>query len=414
MNFKTMNFNTLSFKTQSFKPRSRASISSAVALTSAFVFVALAGCGHGPDEPESKMTSYSGSESKAETASLFTVPQEQMVHVQVVSVEKSALPRVLRLTGAVAYNAFKTTPVFSAIGGPVHELLATPGETVRAGQPLLTVNSPDYSAARSSYIKARTAFLLADKFFTRAQDLFSHGAIAEADFQTAESTRNQAQADLQSSEDALRALGVSDPESLAKNPPKATSQIPVLAPVGGEIVERLVGPGQLLQAGATQVYTISDMNTVWVLVNVYQGDVAYVHPGDSVEITTDAYPGTFHGKISYLASALDPNTRTLQARIVTENPGKKLKKDMYVTASVNAGSIAQALTVPDASVLRDAENQPFVYVQDSAKQNEFARRSVQLGDSHAGRTQITSGLKEGEHVVGDGSLFLQFKNSLQH
>jgi multidrug efflux pump subunit AcrA (membrane-fusion protein) len=133
-----------------------------------------------------------------------------------------------------------------------------------------------------------------------------------------------------------------------------------------------------------------------------------------VEITTDAYRDTFHGKISYLAPALDPNTRTLQARIVTENPGQKLKKDMYVTATVNAGAIANALTVPDAAVLHDTENQPFVYVQSTAKHNEFARRVVQLGDSHAGRTQVSAGLTEGEHVVGDGSLFLQFKNSLQH
>lgn len=383
-----------------------------MALAVGLVLAALAGCGGG--DSESRMTSFSGNESKAESAALFTVPSEQMAHVQVVSVEKSTLPRVLRLTGAVAYNSFMTTPVFAAIGGPVHELLVTPGETVHEGQPLLTVNSPDYSLARSTYIKARDAYLLADKFYTRAEDLFAHGAIAEADFQQAQSNRTQAQADLQSSEDALRVLGINDPESLIKNPPKTTAQIPVLSPVGGEVVERLVGPGQLLQAGATQVFTISDMTSVWVLVNVYQSEVSYVHVGDSVDVNTDAYPEVFHGKISYIATALDPNTRTLPARIATENPTKKLKKDMYVTASVNAGSIANALTVPDASVLRDSENQPFVYVQSTTKQNEFARRPVQLGDSHGGRTQITEGLKEGEHVSGEGSLFLQFKNSLQH
>jgi cobalt-zinc-cadmium efflux system membrane fusion protein len=394
-----------------FKSRFYISASPA-ALAAAFVFLSLAGCGSGGSE--SKMTSFSSSETKEETADLFTVPQDQLAHVQVVAVEKAALPRALRLTGAVAYNAFKTTPVFAAIGGPVREILATPGENVHAGQPLLTVNSPDYSAARSAYLKARSAFLLADKFYTRAQDLLSHGAIAEADFQTAESTRIQAQADLQASEDALRVLGITDVESLDKNAPKTTSQVPVLSPVGGEVVERLVGPGQLLQAGTTQVFTISDMSTVWVLVNVYQGDVAYVRSGDSVNISTDSYPDTFHGRISYIAPALDPNTRTLQARIVTENPGNKLKKDMYVTATVSAGVIANALTVPDAAVLRDSENQPFVYVQSSTKQNEFARRLVQLGDSHGGRTQITSGVKEGERVIGDGSLFLQFKNSLEH
>jgi cobalt-zinc-cadmium efflux system membrane fusion protein len=395
-----------------FKNIFRVLIFPAAAIAIGLVMASLSGCGSG--DSESKMTSYSSSESKAETAALFTVPQEQMAHVQVVSVEKATLPRVLRLTGSVSYNAFMTTPVFAAVGGPVHELLVAPGETVRKGQPLLTVNSPDYSAARSAYIKARDAFLLTDKFFTRAKDLLAHGAIAEADFQQAESNRNQAQADLQSSEDALRVLGINDPESLVKNPPKTTSEIPVLAPVGGEIVERLVGPGQLLQAGATQVFTISDISTVWVLVNVYQGEMAYVHLGDGVDVNTDSYPEMFHGRISYIATALDPTTRTVQARIVTENPAKELKKDMYVTAYVNAGAIANALTVPDAAVLRDTENQPFVYVQSPTKQNEFARRLVQIGDSHAGRTQITDSLKEGEHVVGDGSLFLQFKNSLQH
>lgn len=380
----------------------------AASLVSAF---ALTGCSAGPAEPESKMTSYSASEAKADTASLFTVPQDQMAHIQVVAVEKSKLPRRLRFAGNVTYNAFKTTPVFSPIGGPVHEILVAPGQTVHAGQPLLTVNSPDYSAARSAYLKARDAFQLADKVYTRSQDLYAHGALAEADLQQAETSRNQAQADLQASEDTLRALGIRDPEAMIKNPPKTTLQIPLPAPVSGEIVDRLVGPGQLLQAGATQVFTISDTSTVWVLVNVYQSDVAYVHPGDPVDITTDTFPQVFHGKISYVAPALDANTRTLQARIVTSNPNKILKKDMYVTAVLQAGVIPNALTVPDAAVLRDTENMPFVYVQAAA--NQFARRLVKIGDSQDGRTQITEGLKEGEHVVGDGSLFLQFKNSLQ-
>lgn len=372
----------------------------------------LAGCTAGPAESASKMTSYSASETKADTATLFTVPDDQMAHLQVVPVEKSNLERRLRLAGNVSYNAFKTTPVFSPIGGPVHEILVAPGETVHAGQPLLTVNSPDYSAARSAYLKARDAFFLADKVYTRSQDLYAHGAVAEADLQQAESSRSQAQADLQASADMLRALGIKDPEAMIKNPPKTTLQIPLPAPVGGEIVERLVGPGQLLQAGATQVFTISDMSTVWVLVNVYQSDVGYVRVGDSVDITTDTYPQVFHGRISYVAPALDPNTRTLQARIVTGNPNKILKKDMYVTAMLQAGVIRDALTVPDAAVLRDTENMPFVYAQSGA--NQFARRLVKIGDSQNGRTQITEGLKEGERVVSDGSLFLQFRNSLQH
>ena len=391
--------------------QTRVSLSTMIALGLPLT-AALTGCGSGPGDPESKMTSFTSSESKADTAELFTVPKEQMAHLQIVAAEKGPLPRTLRLAGSVAYNAFETTPVFASIGGPVHEILVAPGQFVQAGQPLLNVTSPDYSAARSAYIKAREAFTLSDKLYARAQDLFAHGAISEADLQQAEANHNQAHADMESSADTLRALGVKDPDSLIKNAARPTSESPVLAPVTGEIVERLVGPGQLLQSGVTQCFTISNTNTVWVLVNVYQSDLPFVHVGDAVEINTDSYPELFRGKISYLAPALDPNTRTLQARIVTENPGKKLKKDMYVTATVNAGSIPGAITVPDAAILRDTENQPFVYVQ--AGPNQFARRLVTVGQSVERRTQITSGLKESEQVVGDGSLFLQFKNSIQH
>jgi cobalt-zinc-cadmium efflux system membrane fusion protein len=113
-----------------------------------------------------------------------------------------------------------------------------------------------------------------------------------------------------------------------------------------------------------------------------------------------------------VSPALDPNTRTLQARIVVENPGEKLKKDMYCTVTVTAGSIRNAIAAPDAAVLRDDENQPFVYV--ATGPNQFARRGVEIGQSEKGQTQILGGLSAGEKVVGDGGLFLQFANSIQH
>jgi RND family efflux transporter MFP subunit len=152
------------------------------------------------------------------------------------------------------------------------------------------------------------------------------------------------------------------------------------------------------------------MSSVWVLVNVYQNDVRYVRVGDEVTISNEAYPGDVRGKIQYIAPALDPTTRTLQARIEASNPGERLKKDMYVTAQVRAGVIPNALLVPDAAVLRDTENMPYVYIQTG---NQFARRMVTLGESQGGKTQITAGLQTGDKIVGDGSLFLQFQNSLQ-
>ena len=372
--------------------------------------VALAACSSGPDESESRMTSYTAGEKKTDTARTFHITTEQLPHVEVVPVRREDLPRALRLTGAVAYNAFLTTPVFAAIGGPVHEILVVPGQMVRHGQPLLTVTSPDYSAARSAYIKARDSYQLANKMYTRAEALYAHGAIAEADLQQAESNLTQSHADMESSADALRALGLNDPEAVLKNT-APTAEIPVPAPVAGEIVERLVGPGQLLQAGATQCFTISDTASVWVLVNVYQSDLDFVRAGQDVDISTDSYPETFRGKISYIAPAMDPTTRTLQARIVAQNPGHKLKKDMYVAATVRARAFERILTVPEAAVLRDSENEPFVYV--ATRATEFARRPVTIGESTNGRVQIKSGLEEGERVAANGSLFLQFMNSLE-
>jgi cobalt-zinc-cadmium efflux system membrane fusion protein len=388
--------------------RSLLTRASSFAMVAAIAAACLAGCGS--DERANQMTSYNARESKSETPELFTIPQNQMSHVQVVTVEPVKLPRVLRLTGAVSYNAFNTVPVITQVGGPVSRILVVPGERVKKGQSLLEVSSPDYSLLYAAYLKARDTYRVTDKNYARAQDLYEHHAIAERDLLQAESDRIQAQADLNAALLGLKILGIAKPEDLEKAP--SSAEIPLLAPIGGEVVERDVAPGQLLQAGATQAFIISDMSSVWVLANVYQGDMAAVHVGDQVTVQTDSYPDKFQGKISFMSPALDPNTRTLQARIVVENPGEKLKNNMYVTATVNAGVEQNAIAVPDASVLRDDENQPFVYVATGS--NQFGRRSVEIGQSASGKTQILKGLSPGDKVVGDGSLFLQFANSFQH
>jgi cobalt-zinc-cadmium efflux system membrane fusion protein len=259
-------------------------------------------------------------------------------------------------------------------------------------------------------LKAADSDRLEQKNYARAQELYQHHAIAERDLEQAESDRNQAQADLNAAEQSLKILGIKNPTDLGKAP--SSSQIPVLAPIAGEVVERLVSPGQVVQAGQTQAFTISDLSTVWILANVYQADLQYVRSGDAVVVQTDAYPGSFPGRISYISPALDPNTRTLQARIVADNPGEKLKRDMYCTVTVVAGVLKNALAVPNAAVLRDDNNQPFVYVLDGG--NQFGRRDVELGEVQEGQTQIVKGISAGERVVGNGSLFLQFANSLQH
>jgi cobalt-zinc-cadmium efflux system membrane fusion protein len=379
-----------------------------VACILSLALLAVAGC-HSKDNADA-MTSFSSKPSQSATPKLFTIPDEQMSHVQLITMTAGTMTNTLRLTGTVAYNAFKTTPVITQVGGPVSRIMVVPGDNVRMNQPMLEVSSPDFAQSLDGYLKASDSFRLADKFYVRAQDLYAHKAIAQQDLEQAESNRNQAQADLKAAEQGMRILGIKNPEDLAKTP--SSAQIPVLAPIAGKVVERLVSPGQVVQAGQTQAFTISDLSTVWVLANVYQADLKYVNSGEDVVVQTDAFPDSFHGRISYVSPALDPNTRTLQARIVVDNPGEKLKRDMYCTVTVTAGVLKNALMVPNAAILRDDNNQPFVYALTGTDQ--FGRRDVVLGQAQSNETQIVRGISPGDKVVGDGGLFLQVVNSMQH
>ncbi len=275
---------------------------------------------------------------------------------------------------------------------------------------MLYVASPDYSQLRSNYLKAKDAYALAQKAYARAKDLYEHHALAEQNLEQAESAEVQAQGDLAAAEAALKVLGITDPDALLKAPP--SFEVTVKAPISGQVVEQDVAVGQLLQPGATQCFMISNTSNVWVLVNVYQKDLPYVRVGDPVTIQTDSYPDIFHGRISYRRGGLGSEYshaagahRDQQSRPEAE---ERYVRDRHGGCRHDPNAIA----LPDAAVLRDTENQPFVYVE-AGFADQFGRRSVTLGESLKGQTQITSGLKAGDRVIGDGSLFLQFANSLQ-
>ncbi len=190
---------------------------SAMALVCAFTLTACS-------SNDRQMTSYSAKASTSATPQLFTLPQDQMSHVQVVTIQATRLTRTLRLTGAVAYDAFNTTPVITQVGGPVSRILVVPGQQVKEGQPMLDVSSPDYSQLLDSYLKAADSYRLADKNWVRAQDLYQHHAIAQRDLEQAESDRNQAQADLNAADQGLKILGIKNPADLAKAPSSACSR----------------------------------------------------------------------------------------------------------------------------------------------------------------------------------------------
>ena len=167
----------------------------------------------------------------------------------------------------------------------------------------------------------------------------------------------------------------------------------------------------MIQAGTTACFTISDNSTVWVQGHIYDRDLEAIHIGDAVEETDASFHRTFHGVVSYIEALIDPTTRTTSVRIVTKNPDGLLKKDMFVDAVIHTRSGRTVLALPTSAILRTEENLPFVYVE--ASPGKFAQRLINIGVEQAEETEIVTGLKEGEKVVAQGSVFLQFANSNQ-
>jgi cobalt-zinc-cadmium efflux system membrane fusion protein len=219
--------------------------------------------------------------------------------------------------------------------------------------------------------------------------------------------------DVQNSLQALRIFGITPHEvdQAEKQGTAIATELAVRSPISGVIVQKLVSPGQVIQAGQTACFLVSDTSTVWVQGHVFDRDLPSVRIGDSVEETNAALGHAFRGNVSYIGSFLDPNTRTTPVRIVTHNPGGVLKKDMFVDAVIHTGSQGNTIVVPVSAVLRDDKNEPIVYVQ--MEPGKFSQRQIAIAGEQNGLIAIASGLRAGETIVTDGSLFLQFSGSIQ-
>jgi cobalt-zinc-cadmium efflux system membrane fusion protein len=348
---------------------------------------------------------------QAEEAALFQVPQNQLEHLKIVEVRKAAWSTTVHTTGTVDWDADHTTQAITQVSGPISRLLVDLGTSVAVNQPLLYVSSPDVSNAIVTYRKARNHLDYAKRTLDRSQDLLDHKVIAQKDFETAQQDYNDAGSDVENSLQALKIFGVTQQEvddaqrqGVAINP-----QLAVRSPLAGVVVQKLVSPGLVIQAGMTACFTISDVSTVWVQGHIYDRDLDSIRVGDVVEETNSSFKQTFHGVVSYIGALVDPATRTTSVRIVTQNPQGMLKKDMFVDAVIHTKSGRSVLSVPTSSILRNDENLPFVYVQ--AAPGQFAQRLVNLGAQQGDETEIVSGVKEGEKLVAEGSVFLQFANS---
>jgi len=376
----------------------------AAALLGLAVFLCACGNGTAPGAAE---------QAKPVEPGLFTVAAEQMAHLKVVAVGTKVWQTTILTTGTVDWDADHTTQAITQVNGPITRILVDTGAKVREGDPLLYVSSPDVANAISAYRKARNRVVLAQRIIDRMNELLARGAVAAKDVESAEADYNDARTDVQTSLQALRIFGITQQEidQAQEQGTVISTELAVRAPIAGVVVQKLVSPGMLIQAGATVCFMLSDTSTVWVQGHIFDRDLPFVRTGDSVEETNPAAARTFHGVINYVGSFVDPATRTTPVRIVTENPEGLLKKDMFVEAAIRTGSQPGVLAVPAAAVLRDDKNEPIVYVQ--VEPGKFAQRSVTIGALQDGMIAITAGLQKGENVLADGSLFVQFATSIQ-
>ena len=315
--------------------------------------------------------------------------------------EHIALPQ-LRVTGTVNPDISRAVPVISLAVGRVVEIDARLGDTVKKGQLLLKVQSADVSGAFSDYRKAVADEQLAQTQLERAKILYDKGAISLNDLQVAQDTEDKAKVDVETTAEKLRVLG---------NPTldRPTGIVEIHAPISGVITDQqITNAAGVAGLGSPNPFTISDLDYIWVLCDVYENDLVNVRLGEKADIRLNAYPDqAFAGTISNIGPVLDPNIRTAKVRIEMRNPGL-MRPGMFVSATFHGRQTQKRAAVPATAVLH-LHDRDWVYVP--VKGNQFRRTEVVGGDMLPGEMQeIVSGLAPGQQVVANA---LEFQNSAE-
>jgi cobalt-zinc-cadmium efflux system membrane fusion protein len=338
----------------------------------------------------------------------FRVTEAQRARLQIITVATTDFRPLLNATGTVAFNGDHSTSVIAPISGPVVRVVAQLGARVSSRQTLATVSSPDFASDVAAYRKAEQMAANTKRILDRNEQLFANDALARSDLDQSRTDAAAAVADRDAAAQQLRSIGIDDAtiNAIRDGRQLQTIEGAIRAPISGVVVEKLISPGQLLQAGTTPTFTIADLSTMWVLTSVYGDDIASVHTGDVVDVITDASATPVIGKVDFIAPIVDPGTRATTVRVLAANGAQLLRRDMFVKVRVHATARRSGIIVPASAVLRDDDNLPFVFI--ASADRTFARRRVTLGVELDSGYEITAGLNPGEQVLANGALFVQF------
>jgi cobalt-zinc-cadmium efflux system membrane fusion protein len=367
-------------------------------------------CTGGPSDRADSAVAAVASDSSGHAVDVTLTPA-QLAKVRVDAVTFAPFRSTVQTTGTVAFNGDRSTQVLAPVSGPIMRILVNPGAYVRQGTPLATVTSPDFAAAIANYRKAQSQYRNAQRIADLDAQLFKNDALARREAEQAATDAAAAAADRDAAIEQMRALGVDDATIAAMKDggPTPSATAIIRAPIAGTVVEKLVTPGQLIQAGTTPAFTIADLSSVWVLANVFETDIGLVANGEKATITTGASPTPIEGTVTYVGSLVDPSSKATAVRILAPNPRGILKRDMLVNVSIRSSQSRNALLLPLGAVLRDDQNLPFVFV--ALPNGHFARRQIRLGNRAGDSLEVVSGINSGERIAMDGALFLQFAGS---
>ena len=321
-----------------------------------------------------------------------------MGFIKIATVTESTPGTSVSLPARVALDEDHTQRVASPIDGRAVSILVKVGDKVRAGQPLVLLSSPSVGQLQADALKASSDVLVDQKAVDRVHKLQAEGAVADKDVAQAEADLRKAKADQARSAAQLRALGVS-----ASDP---SVSVALRAQISGVVVERNVLVGQEVRADqATPLLTISSLDTIWVLGDLYEQDLALVEPDAPVTITVPAYPNeTFTGRIANIGEVVDPTTRTVKVRCVAENATHRLKAEMFARVNVQSQPGHKIITVPSKAILNDGDKFLVIVASEGIT---FRVRRVTIGPDVDGQTRILSGLAPGEKIVTDGAIFMR-------
>jgi RND family efflux transporter MFP subunit len=332
----------------------------------------------------------------------------QRARLEVESVRAGASGDRVRVPGVVESNGYRQVVVTPLVGGRVTRVLAALGDRVRRGQTLAEIYSPELAQAHTAYLSMQAELEAAHHKLQRTQRLVEIGAASRQELEQIQAEHTRHTADVQEARTRLVLLGVSDERINGLRSGSSTSTtISVVAPLSGVVTKRQANAGLVVEP-ATELFTVVDLSTVWVIGNVYERDLSQVRVGSPVSLTTTALPGRqWDGRISYIDPQIALETRTLQVRIEAPNRDEQLRLGMYVDIVISGTNTQQTAPIVSRSAIQTVDDRQFVYLPDSGRRGRFIEREVRLGSGADGDVEVLEGLQPGDVVVTKGSFFLR-------